>query len=206
VPEDRIVVLSIGRIVRAKGVYELVSAMSAARSQYPQLVCHIVGGMPGFDDAPAVTRFIAESGAGDRVRLFPACAPDRVWEYLCAADIFAFTSHREGMPNSLLEAMSMGLPVVAFGIPPVIDVAAGQEALLAVPPFDIPSLTSAIGRLATFPQERLRVGNLGRQRVAEAFSIERSMARAAEELSKVAVARLRARQAPLARERAPTGA
>jgi glycosyltransferase involved in cell wall biosynthesis len=38
--------------------------------------------------------------------------------------MFAFTSHHEGMPNSLLEAMAMGVPAIAFAIPPVVELEA----------------------------------------------------------------------------------
>jgi teichuronic acid biosynthesis glycosyltransferase TuaC len=109
--DTNIMVCSTGRIMRAKGVMELLDAIAIAAVKDPRLVCIIVGACPAFDESQTVQQQIdARPGLREHVRLLPVCHPDKVWEYLCAADIFAFTSHREGMPNSLLEAMAMGVP------------------------------------------------------------------------------------------------
>ena len=119
----------------------------------------------------------------DRVLLLPACKPDRVWHYLCAADIFAFPSHEEGMPNSLLEAMIMGIPAIAFAIPPVREIEAGTGALITVPTLNTELFSEAILRLAASPAQRIYIGERGRSRVMDRFMVQKNMAEVVERLA-----------------------
>src|SRR5206468_1380786 len=117
-----------------------------------------------------------------RVRLLRSCSPDRVWEFLCAADIFAFPSHREGMPNSLLEAMAMGIPAVTFAIPPVLEIEAGTSCLAMVPMMDSARLAEAILRLAGSPSERALIAERGKTRVLQGFMLRENTAEALRRL------------------------
>jgi glycosyltransferase involved in cell wall biosynthesis len=190
VADDGILVVSLGRILGQKGIYELLEALSFTSAHHPRLDCVIVGSMPGLDETEAVQAVIGRTSAlRGRVRVIAACAPERVWAYLCAADLFAFASHHEGMPNSLLEAMVMGVPAVAFSIPPVREIEGGTGALHTVPLADTKSFADSILRLAASPEERARVGARGRARVLDAFLVERNMARAVDQITRVVEAR-----------------
>jgi teichuronic acid biosynthesis glycosyltransferase TuaC len=203
VSDDALIVLSISRVVRDKGILELTEAMTLAAAADPRVVCRVIGAMPALDDTAAVSEALERTPVlRNRMRLLPACPPEKVEEYLSAADIFAFPSHHEGMPNSLLEAMAMGVPSVAFGIPPVCDIAGGTEALSVVVPFDVGAFAGEIIRLAASASERARVSEIGKRRVLEGFSIERSMGRAVEELSRISAART-SRSRPVLRRAIP---
>lgn len=198
---DELVALFVGRIVRAKGVFDLVDALEQICSQFPKLVCVLVGAHDGFDESAeldARIRRIPDSSR--RVRLLPACPSERVWEYLNAADIFVFPSHAEGMPNSLLEAMAAGLPALAYAIPPILDIDRGLGALTAVPLRDVNALARALGELAGSAELRRRIGECGKARVLSAYQIRASMAEAASKLNELA--QCGARRAPFA-SRAP---
>jgi glycosyltransferase involved in cell wall biosynthesis len=119
------------------------------------------------------------------VLIFPACNSDKIWEYLCAADIFAFASHNEGMPNSLLEAMGMGVPAIAFAIPAVLELEAGMGAPLLIPTFDSVLFAQAILRLAARPEDRACVGEKGRDRVMNRFMVKTNMGLALSRLAAV---------------------
>src|SRR5207247_4214748 len=86
--------------------------------------------------------------------------------FLWAADVLVLPSLREGMPNSLLEAMACGLPCVA-------PASAGGEELLEaetgiVPRSNEPSeLAAALGRLATDPRLREELGRAAHERVQQ---------------------------------------
>jgi len=177
VPDGELLVLNIGRVSRAKGIYELITAVSAASTRHRGIHCVVLGSLPSFDETLEVGMLLDGLFEGRRpVRLLPACAPERVWEHLCAADIFAFTSHHEGMPNSLLEAMVMGVPAIAFAIPPVVEIDAGRGALVTIPPFDTARFAEAVVRLASAsPDERARLGAKGKARVADAFMAGKNM-------------------------------
>jgi teichuronic acid biosynthesis glycosyltransferase TuaC len=186
ITEEQVLVLNVGRVCREKGAVDLIDAISLAASQDPRITCILVGSHPAFDETIAVQNYLDKVPAmKERVRLLPACSQHKVWEYLCAADIFAFPSSYkgEGMPNSILEAMVMGLPSVAFAIPPVLEIEAGAGGLILVPPLDSRRLAEEILRLAASPDERTRLGEKGKQRVLEGFMVQTNMAEAIRRLA-----------------------
>jgi glycosyltransferase involved in cell wall biosynthesis len=175
--DDQVLVLNIGRIYRNKGIFELVQAISLAAARDPRITCVLVGSSPIHDETAALQQKLEDIPSLKKtIRILPACSPDTVWAYLCAADIFAFPSHREGMPNSLLEALAMRVPAVAFAIPPVLEIEAGTGALLLVPPFDTALFAEAIVKLALSPDDRVRLGERGRERVLARFMVQENMA------------------------------
>jgi glycosyltransferase involved in cell wall biosynthesis len=164
-------------------VFELLEAISIAGGRNPRV---IVGSHAGFDETSAVQKTLDETPLlRGRVKLLPACRPDEVWEYLCAADIFAFPSHQrfEGMPNSLLEAMVMGVPAVAFASRPVLELEAGTGALLHVPAFHTELFAEAILQLATSSGDRFRMGENGRSLVLDRFMVRKNMTQALQWLT-----------------------
>jgi pentatricopeptide repeat protein len=119
------------------------------------------------------------------VKILPACSPAQVWEYLCAADIFAFPSHAEGMPNALLEAMAMAVPAVTFTIPAVQEIDAGTEALVMVPRFDPSALSDALLHLAASHEMRVRIGEQGREQILNRFLVQNNMRKAVQLLTQM---------------------
>jgi glycosyltransferase involved in cell wall biosynthesis len=92
---------------------------------------------------------------------------------LSRAQIFVLSTHYEGLPISILEAMRAGLPVIATsvsGIPEVVE--DGQTGLL-VPHNNSQALAQALRTLIESPQLRQRLGDAGRRRFLQEFSVER---------------------------------
>ena len=173
------VVLNIGRVCADKGVFELVEAMRGAVARDPSIVCVQIGSMPGIDDTDAFIDAVRSfPGLETHFRFLPACDPRDVWRYLAAADVFAFTSHHEGMPNSLLEAMAFGLPAAAFAIPPVLEIDGGSGALELVPPFDAARLSDAITALLANPSRRVLQAQRAKQIIGERFTITSNLSAA----------------------------
>jgi glycosyltransferase involved in cell wall biosynthesis len=78
------------------------------------------------------------------------------------------------MPNSLLEAMSMEVPAVAFSIPPVLEIESDTGALVLVPPFDSKLFSQALLRLAGSAAERARIGEAGKREVLNRYTIQKN--------------------------------
>jgi glycosyltransferase involved in cell wall biosynthesis len=167
----------VGEIVEKKGLPELVEAVrlivgrggpSADPDDRAMPVTVLAGEGPFRAD---LERLVAHHGLGRRVLLpGPLHPPDALY---AACDIFVLPSRGEAMPLALLEAMAAGLPVVATevgGIPEVVR--SGQEGWVT-PVRDPRALSEAIGRLIGDPSSRERMGRSARQRVREAYSVDR---------------------------------
>src|SRR5262249_12548810 len=159
--------------------FELLEAISLAGARDARIICVLIGSKPALDETSRVQKKLDQTPyLKERVRLLESCTPDEVWEYLCAADIFAFSSHEEGMPNSLLEAMAMGIPAIAFAIPAVRELEAGTGGLALVPPLDCQAFANAILRLAASSDERIAIAQIGRTHVMQRFMVRKNMAEA----------------------------
>jgi glycosyltransferase involved in cell wall biosynthesis len=98
-----------------------------------------------------------------------------------AADICVHPSLWEGFGLTLLEAMAAGTCIVASRVSTIPEVVLDGETGWLVPPGDSDALGAAILRLLADPARRRELGEAGRRRAAETFSVER-MTRATETL------------------------
>jgi len=167
---DRPVVAFTGRFVREKGIAELLRAIALVRERSPELRLLIIGGSLPSDRDPAeaqLAAIIEQLGIQDAI--VTTGFTDRVADFLSAADVFVLPSYREGMPRSILEAMAMGLPVVATDIrgcrEEVMDGATG----FLVPLRHAETLADRIGRLLDDAELRRRMGAAGQARARQLF-------------------------------------
>jgi glycosyltransferase involved in cell wall biosynthesis len=146
--------------------------------------CRIVGEGPLRD---ALAERIERNGLAGRVTLEGALPHATVIEAYATASVFALPcvtasdGDRDGIPNVILEAMAMGLPVVSTrhsGIPEVVE--DGVTGLL-VSPGDVEGLADALATLLDDPERRAELGRAGRRRVASEFDARTNVQRLVEE-------------------------
>jgi glycosyltransferase involved in cell wall biosynthesis len=92
--------------------------------------------------------------------------------YLQAADLFVLPSATEGLSNSLLEAMSTGLPVLATSVGGTPDVVTHGENGYLIPPDDLPALQTGLTALLADPTLSAELGAQGRSRIKKDYSLE----------------------------------
>jgi glycosyltransferase involved in cell wall biosynthesis len=102
---------------------------------------------------------------------------DDIPEILAAADLFVFPSLYEGLPGAVMEAMALGLPVVASDIAPIQEVVEQGRNALLVPPESSASLATAIERLLGDTQTAAAFGQRSRAIFEERFTLDQCMAR-----------------------------
>ncbi len=170
VPEDRVVVIAVSRLVRHKGYPELLEAMRDVDADL-----WIVGERLASDHGADLEPVFAASGLGPRLKRLGY--RDDIPDLLAASDIFALPSHFEGLPMSIIEAMLTGLPVVATNIKgPREQVVDGETGLL-VPPRHSAPLAAALARLAADRPMRERLGAAGFSRARDLYDEARVVAR-----------------------------
>jgi glycosyltransferase involved in cell wall biosynthesis len=171
VAEDAELLVAAGRHEFAKGFPDLIAAVARLAPRRPRLAV-LVAGRPGALTAE-LERAIRGAGLADCVRLLGH--RDDLPELLAAADLLAFPSLYEGMPGAVIEAMALGLPVVASDIPPVGEVVeAGASALLA-PAGDPEALAAALEAVLADPARAAALGRRGREIFFERFTLDRSV-------------------------------
>jgi colanic acid/amylovoran biosynthesis glycosyltransferase len=112
------------------------------------------------------------------VRLTGAVSQDRIRELYAEAQVFCLPSFSEGVPVVLMEAMAMGLPVVATRITGVPELVDEEHSGLLVPPGRPDALADSLARVLSADLEKRRtMGAAGRSRVCEEFSSDRSAER-----------------------------
>ncbi len=177
--DDDIVAVYVGFIVHTKGINELTTVVERLFGKYHnfRLVC--------IGEGPATERLVQLRARADRdgaVVLPGLLSPEEVPKYLQASDFMVFPSHSEGMPQSILEAMNCGLPVVTTrvgGIPEaVID---GQTGLL-VDAKDVEQLKNAMERMINDGEFRHSAGQKALAYVNEKFDAEQHARKLAESL------------------------
>jgi len=158
-------IVTVARLSYEKGLPTLVEAAAELAKQHPAAVTAIVGEGPIRAELDAR---IASAGLADRVRLVGFRAD--VSDVLAAADVFCLPSHMEGLPNALLEASAVGLPVVATQVGGIPELVVANETGLLVPPRRPDELADAIARLLDDPPLARRMGQAARRRIVDAFS------------------------------------
>lgn len=163
-----------GRLSGEKGFDVLVDAFAALRGRGRAAELWIAGEGP---ERGALEMQIRALGVGDAVRLLGH--QTEMQEFYRELDVFCLSSLREGLPNVVLEAMAMELPVVATrvgGLPDVVNVAAGG---ILVEPGSAPALEAALVRLLDSAVLRRRLGQRARAAVQRKHDFAASVAQVA---------------------------
>jgi glycosyltransferase involved in cell wall biosynthesis len=161
-----VLVGALGRLDRQKGFSTLIEAMAALKDT--PLRCVILGDGPERARLEALVRkhhlesFVWLLGEKDEIP-----------SWLSAFDLYCLPSLWEGLPNALLEAMALGLPVVASDVDGVPEaVTSGKDGLL-VPPAQPAALAAALKSFAFDPAKRAALGAAAKATVNERFTLRR---------------------------------
>ena len=159
--------LAVGRLIAQKDHATLLRAFARVRAEVSEARLAILGAGP----LEAETRRLAaELDLGDAVVL-PGRTDIRDW--LERADVFVHTSRWEGFGIVLLEAMLAGLPVVATRVSAVPEVVADGDTGVLLEPGDVDGLAAALQALLTDRERARALGEAGRRRAREEFSVAR---------------------------------
>jgi glycosyltransferase involved in cell wall biosynthesis len=158
----------VGRIVRDKGIEELVTAFSKLGDRREDLHLLLVGPFEKGDEIAAATR----RGIETNPRITSTGFVTDAEKYYHAMDVFVLPTYREGFPNACLEAACAELPVVTTTATGAVDSVVEGETGLLIPARDPEALVAAIEKLLDDADLRRRMGRKGRERAERDFKPE----------------------------------
>ena len=165
---DELVVTMISRLIRSKGVLDFAEAAQTVK-RWHRRVCFLLVGPPDEDSIDRLTP--TEVARLTQTVVCPGLRHD-IPVVLALSDIFALPSfYREGIPRVLLEAASMGLPLVTTDSPGCSEVVEHGVNGLLVPVRDSDALAQAILCLVEEPEMRQRFGQKSRERAIARFDL-----------------------------------
>lgn len=169
--DERVLLIAVGRFVPAKGYDDMIESFALLHQRFPRTFLAIAGSGRLFD---RVKSRISEMHLDDAI----CCLGMRsdIPQLLAASDIFVSSSHWEGLPVAVLEAMMAGLPIVATSVGDIPKVVT-PEAGIIVPPRQPVCLAEALHDLVSAPEKARAMGDAARARAMQEHSLDTWMRR-----------------------------
>lgn len=167
IADHEICLMGIGRIASQKGFDYAIKALALLVKKHPNVKLVLVG----YGDIDHYRQLAVESGVEDKV-IFTGFRDD-IHELVQAMDIFWLPSRSEGIPNTMLEAMSAGKPVVAFEIAGVAEIIKNGENGYIVPFEDVEQFYATTATLIENPSLMKQIGDKGYTTVRTEYSMEK---------------------------------
>lgn len=161
------VIVFMGAVGERKGVDILIPALGQVAAQGIDFRARIGGN----GDLDLYRKCAVEAGIGDKVAFLGWVGEDVVDREMRAADIFVLPSRAENQPVAIIEAMARGLPVVSTAIGAIPETVVDRKCGLIVSPAQVDPLAHALASLAQDAAMRQRMGQAGRARWQERYSI-----------------------------------
>lgn len=159
----------VGRLVRDKGIHELVEAFVRLNKENPLTRLVLVGRTEAeLDPLNEETQHIIDTH--DAIEAVGSQKDVRPW--LAASDVLAFPSYREGFPNVVIEAGAMGLPSIVTNINGCNEIIIPGENGVIIPPRDADALYEAMKDLCENDEKRVYLTKNARESVASRFDCQ----------------------------------
>lgn len=167
--EGAVIVGTVARLSREKGVDILVKAFASVYRRFPTARLLIVGDGPERASLALLTK---ESGLDGRVAWAGSQRWEKAIEHLSLMDVVAIPSRYEGFGLTAIEAMACGKPVVAFCLDSLSEVIGSEAPGSLVPKEDGEALSNSMAAFVADPDRRRAAGRTGRERVALHFGFD----------------------------------
>ncbi len=160
--------LFVGRIVRDKGVNELIEAFQRLHAEHSSTRLVLVGNYErNLDPVSDETQRLIDTT--DAIQTVGHKDGDDLPRAYAAADCFVMPSYREGFPNTVLEAGAMGLPSIVTDINGSREIVENGKNGFVVPPRDAAALHDSMERMLTDDEARQRMAREARPMIASRF-------------------------------------
>jgi glycosyltransferase involved in cell wall biosynthesis len=169
-PNEPVKVIMVSRLLRDKGVYEFIGAAKIVRSKNSSVQFLLVGDID--DGNPTSMNSEAIASLANSIDVTWLGARTDIAELLAESHIACLPSYREGLPKSLIEAASVGRPIVTTNAPGCREVVTHMVNGLLVQPRDAQALALAIEKLVEDPNLRKLMGEENRRKAETEYANE----------------------------------
>lgn len=173
-------ILSVGRLVEKKGFQDLLQALLIVKEKGEDFQCAIYGDGPLCNE---LRDWIAEHNMAGEVLLMGDRTQQELISVYQNATFFILTpvqtedGDRDGIPNVIVEAMVMGLPVITTAVSGIPELVENNRNGLLYQPHDVEGISSGIIELLHDTQKRRQLGSAGSKKVMEQFDITQAAQR-----------------------------
>ena len=164
--EDRYILYT-GRLGYRKGLFDLIECGKYICKEYPDVSFVIPG--KGILQSKLQER-VEELSLGDRFKFLGYVRKEELIRLYQSATVYVIPSHYEGLPTTLLEAMSCGLPVVATAVSGNLEVISSGENGILIPPKSPKEMADAISMLLDDKEMRKKLGKNARETIKKRFT------------------------------------
>jgi glycosyltransferase involved in cell wall biosynthesis len=172
--QDVPLLLSVGRLVEKKGFFHLLEALLLVKQRGVRFHCEIFGEGPLQGELEA---WISNHGMAGEVNLAGSVTQEELIPIYQRAALFLLIpsvtedGDRDGIPNSLAEAMAVGIPVITSAVGGIPELVSHGETGLIYEPGDASGIAAGITGLLAEEGRRRALGSAARRRVSEKFDI-----------------------------------
>lgn len=169
-PENPVRFLMIARLLKDKGTLEYLAAAKKIRKSYPNVECHLVGYLE--NSSVSISRSNLDSAISNGDIIFHGKQED-VRPIIAMSSVYVLPSYREGTPRSVLEAMSMGRPIITTDAPGCRETVIHGENGYLVTVKNIDELVQAMERFIKTPNSIKLMGNHSRRIAEEKYDVNK---------------------------------
>jgi glycosyltransferase involved in cell wall biosynthesis len=155
ISNDALVITFVGRLVYAKGVQDLISAFSKIKETVPEAKLLIVGDGPYRANLENLAQ---QTDCAGNILFLGQQNQNEVIDVLSGTDIFVNPSYSEGLPTSVMEAASIGLPIIAADVGGTSEIITADETGILIKAGDVRQLTKELLRLCANVELREKLG------------------------------------------------
>jgi len=156
----------LGRLAKDKGIGDFINVASLVRKRIPDAVFIVSGEWDDADPPEVEVRQILEAGSSFELKGFVVDTPS----YLQGLDVLCFPSHREGLPNAVLEAGACGVPTVGWDATGTCDAVIDGVTGYLIPKGDHSAMAEAVVSLVNRPETYAHVSAAARAYVVKYYS------------------------------------
>lgn len=160
-------IVFLGRINKQKGIYDLINSIKKVKEKYAD-VCLYIGGS---GEEEKIKKIVNELNLDENVKMLGWINSEQRDEILRKCAIFALPSYFEGMPMTILEAMSYGCVILSTNVGSIPKVIKNNENGIIFEPGDIDTISDRINFLFDNTDERIKLSQNARETVEREYDI-----------------------------------